>query len=160
MGIPLSLSLSFFLSLLILFHFFCNYVVIILFQFFFFLGLHLWHMEVPGLGVKLKLQQLAYTTATATRDPSSVCDLHCSFWHRWILNPLSKTRDGTHILTDTSRVHNPLSHNKNSHFSLKTFLFYFYFSIFFFLRASHCLPMQSRNDLSSRHFYFLLSDNC
>ena len=28
-----------------------------------FLGLHLWHMEVPRLGVKLELQLLAYTTA-------------------------------------------------------------------------------------------------
>ena len=39
------------------------------FAFFFFLGLHLRHMEVPRLGVKLELQLLAYTTAIATRDP-------------------------------------------------------------------------------------------
>ena len=32
----------------------------------------------------------------------------------WILNPLSEARDQTSILTDTSRVHTPLSHNKNS----------------------------------------------
>jgi len=37
--------------------------------FIFFLGLHLWHMEVPRLGVKLELQLPAYTTATATLDP-------------------------------------------------------------------------------------------
>ena len=30
------------------------------------------------------------------------------------LNPLSKTRDQTHILMDTSRVLNPLSHNGNT----------------------------------------------
>ena len=36
------------------------------FFFFFFLGPHLWHMEVPRLGVKSELQVLAYTTATAT----------------------------------------------------------------------------------------------
>ena len=29
-----------------------------------FLGLHLWHMEVPRLGVELELQQPAYATAT------------------------------------------------------------------------------------------------
>ena len=34
--------------------------------FFFFLGPHLWHMEVPRLGVKLELQLPAYTTATAS----------------------------------------------------------------------------------------------
>ena len=33
------------------------------------LGLHLWHMEIPRLGVKLELQPLAYTTATAMLDP-------------------------------------------------------------------------------------------
>ena len=37
---------------------------------FFFLGPHLWHMEVPRLGVDSELQLLAYTTAT--QDPSHV----------------------------------------------------------------------------------------
>ena len=40
------------------------------FFFFFFLGPNLRHMEVLGLGVKSELQLLAYTPATATRDPS------------------------------------------------------------------------------------------
>ena len=43
-----------------------------------FLGLHSWHMEVPGLGVKLELQLLAYATATAMWDSSHICDLHHS----------------------------------------------------------------------------------
>ena len=43
-----------------------------------FLGLYLWHVEVPRLGVKLELQLLAYTTATAMQDLSLVCDLHHS----------------------------------------------------------------------------------
>ena len=60
--------------------------------------LHLWHMEVPRLGVQLELQMPAYTTATATWDPSCVCDLHHSSPQRWILNPLSKARDWTHNL--------------------------------------------------------------
>ena len=34
----------------------------------FFLGPHLWHMEVPSLGVESELQLPAYATATATPD--------------------------------------------------------------------------------------------
>ena len=58
------------------------------FFFFCFLGLHPRHMEVPRLGVKLELQLLAYTTATATQDLSHVCDLYHSSQHCWIVNPL------------------------------------------------------------------------
>ena len=36
--------------------------------FVYFLGLHLWHVEVPRLGVELELQLPACTTATATLD--------------------------------------------------------------------------------------------
>ena len=56
-------------------------------------------MEVPGLGVKLERQ--AYPTATATLDPGGICDLCCSSWQHWILNPLSKARDRTYILMET-----------------------------------------------------------
>ena len=35
-------------------------------------------------------------------------------WQRWILNPLSKARDWTHILMDTNQVLKLLSHNRNS----------------------------------------------
>ena len=42
----------------------------------FILQLHLRHMEVPRLGVKLELQLQAYTTATATWDPSHICNPH------------------------------------------------------------------------------------
>ena len=42
---------------------------------FLFLGPHLCHMDVPGLEVKLELQQLAYATAIAMKDPSHICDL-------------------------------------------------------------------------------------
>ena len=67
-----------------------------------FLAPHLWHMDVPRLGVELELQLLAYVTATATEDPGPVCDFHRNSLQRWILNPLSKARNGTHILIDTS----------------------------------------------------------
>ena len=43
--------------------------VICHFYFFVFLGLHPQHMEVSRLGVKLELQLLARTTATAAPDP-------------------------------------------------------------------------------------------
>ena len=67
-------------------------------------GTHLWHMEVPRLGVDWELQLPAYATATATRDLSRVCNLHHSSWQRRILNPLSKARDWTSILKDTTQV--------------------------------------------------------
>ena len=55
-------------------------------------------MEVPRLGVESELQLLAYTAATATPDPSHICDICHSLWQRWILNPLSEARDQAHIL--------------------------------------------------------------
>ena len=60
---------------------------------------HPQHMEVPGLGGESELQLLAYTTVTATADPSCTCNLHRRLWQHRILNPLSEeARDGTHIL--------------------------------------------------------------
>ena len=70
-------------------------------------------MEVPRLGVELELQLLAYTTATATLDPSHVCDLHHSLQQCWILNSLSGARDQTLILMDTGQILNPLSFSEN-----------------------------------------------
>ena len=70
-----------------------------------FLGLSPRHMEVLRLGVKSELQPPAYAPATATPDPSQVCDLYHSSQQRHILNPLSGARDQTHFLMDTSRVH-------------------------------------------------------
>ena len=72
------------------------------FYYFFFLGPHVPHMEVPELGVQLELQPPAYPTATAMKDPSLVCDLHHSSRKRRILNPLSKARDPTRILMETT----------------------------------------------------------
>ena len=71
-------------------------------------------MEVPRLGVELKLQLLANTIATAKPDPSYICNPHCSFWQHQILNPLSKARDRSCILMDTMSVLNRLSNNGNS----------------------------------------------
>ena len=66
-----------------------------------------WHMEIPGLGVESELSELlslAYARATATRDPSHVCDLHHSSRQRQIVNPLSKGRDRTRDLMVPSRI--------------------------------------------------------
>ena len=84
------------------------------FFFFCFLGPHLQHMDIPRLGGKSELQLPAYTTATAMLDLSNICDLHHSSWQHQIPNPLSKDRDQTCILMDTRKVHNTLSHNRNS----------------------------------------------
>ena len=78
--------------------------LILFFSFCLFLGLHLWHMGVLRLGVESDLQLLAYITATATWDPSSNCNLHHSSRQRWIPDPLSKARDWTRILMDTSQM--------------------------------------------------------
>ena len=70
-----------------------------------FLGLHSRHVDVARLGVKLKLQLLAYATATAMPDPSHICDLYHSSWQCQILYPLNKAGDQTPILMDTSQIH-------------------------------------------------------
>ena len=71
-------------------------------------------MEVPGLGVKSELQLLAYATATIMPDLSHIWDLPHSLWQYRILNQVSKVRNQTRILMDTSWVLNPLSQNGNS----------------------------------------------
>ena len=85
-----------------------------LFIFFCSLGPHPWHMEVPRLGVEWELQPPAYTTATATPDPSHICDIHHSSQQRRVLDALSEARDRTCVLTDASWVLNLLGHHGNS----------------------------------------------
>ena len=58
-------------------------------------------MEVPRLGVESELQLSVYATATATRDPSHICDPHHSSQQHQMLNPLNKARERTHVLMDT-----------------------------------------------------------
>ena len=55
-------------------------------------------MEVPRLRVKSELQLPAYTTVTATWDPSHVSDLRHSSQQCQIPNPWSKTRNQTRVL--------------------------------------------------------------
>ena len=70
-----------------------------------FLGLHPRHMEGPMLGGQIRGTAVAYTTATATRDPSQVFDLCHSSKQCQILNLLSEVRDGTCVLMDASQIH-------------------------------------------------------
>ena len=56
-------------------------------------------------GVRSELQLLASATVTATGDPSHICSLHHRSRQCRIPDPLSKARDWTHILMDTSQVH-------------------------------------------------------
>ena len=81
------------------------YLFIYLLSFFFFSGPHLWHLEVPRLGVNRSCScQLADVTATATTDPSRVCNLHHSSQQCQILNPGSEARDQTRVLMDSSQI--------------------------------------------------------
>ena len=81
-----------------------------LIQYFFlsFLRVHLQRMEVPRLGIQLAMWLQAY--ATATGDPSRVCDLHPRNLHhssqqRQILNPLSsETSNRKCILMESSQI--------------------------------------------------------
>ena len=73
--------------------------------FFFFLEPHLWHMDIPRLGVESEIELPAYATTTAMQDPSHVCDLHHISRQCRIPDSQSQARDGTHILMDTSQIH-------------------------------------------------------
>ena len=70
-----------------------------------FLGLHLRHIEVPRLGVELELQLPAYTTATASPDPSHIYNLHHRSLQHRIPDPLNEARDWTHVLMDSFPLH-------------------------------------------------------
>ena len=61
-------------------------------------------MEVPRLGVESVLQLPAYTAVTEVPDLSFVCDLYHSLQQPQILNPVSKTRNQTHIFMDPSQI--------------------------------------------------------
>ena len=80
---------SYFVFILLLFYFIC------------FLGLHPWYMEVPRLGVKSELQLPSLHHSHSHMG----FDLHHSSWQCRIPHPLSKARDWTHIVMDTTQFH-------------------------------------------------------
>ena len=87
--LPFFLSLSFFLSFFLSFSLSLS-LSLSLFLVFFWGEPHPQHMEVPRLGVSSEPYLPAYTTGTATRDPSRVCDGHHSSRQCQILNPTSE----------------------------------------------------------------------
>ena len=81
---------------------------------FFILWLHLWHINIPRLGVESELQLPTDATATGSWDLRHICCLKCSLWQHWILNPMSKARVQACILMDTNQVCNLLNQKGNS----------------------------------------------
>ena len=61
-------------------------------------------MDVLSAYGSSQARGLIVATAITTPDLSCVCDLYHSLWQCWILNPLSKARDRTHILVVTSQI--------------------------------------------------------
>ena len=55
---------------------------------------------------QIRVAAEACAIATATLDQTHICDLYHSLRKSWILSPLRKARDQTHILIDTSLVCN------------------------------------------------------
>ena len=100
--ISLSQTVGFFVCLFGFWVFFLLFFFVFVFCF---LGLHPRRTEIPRLEIESELQLLAYTTAIAMWDLSCACDLHHSSGQSQILNLLSKARDGTHIIVDTSQAH-------------------------------------------------------
>ena len=89
-------------------------------------------------------QLLAY--ATATQDPSCVCDLHHSSQQCRILNPRSEARDQTHVLMGTSWVRYPWGTRGTPSFLFSTCMSYLYIleimplsSELFATIFSHCI---------------------
>ena len=92
----------------------CVFSFFLSFFFLSFLGPHLWHVDVPRLGVCLELQLPAYAIATATPDPSHICCLHHSSQQHQILNPLSEAKNQTRNFMVPGWICLPLSPDRNS----------------------------------------------
>ena len=93
-----STQLSFFF-----FFFFFNFRFLFLFFFFFFfLGLQLEHLEAPRLGCLIGTAAASLHHSNTRSEPHP--SLYHSSWQCGILSPLSKARDRTLGLMDTSQV--------------------------------------------------------
>ena len=93
-----------------------HFYLFLIYYFFSFYGCTHSIWKIPGQGSNWSWS-CQPIIATATPDPSHVCDLHHSSYQCRILNPPSKVRDQTRVLMDTSRILKPLSHNEYSAFS-------------------------------------------
>ena len=68
--------------------------------------------QVRSLQLPVRAAAVTYATVTITLDLNRTCDLHCTLRQGWILNPLSKSRNPTHILTETMSDSTTSSVNK------------------------------------------------
>ena len=75
--------------------------------------------EVPRPRVEPELQQLAYTTATATQELSFICNLRQSWRHAGSLTHWAKQRMEPASSHYARFLTNPLSHNRNFIFFYK-----------------------------------------
>ena len=82
-----------------------NLGMILIYLYFLFFVFCLFRAKPMAYGGSQARSQIRAAAATAMRDPGCIFDLHHSSWQHQILNPLSKARDQTHVLMDTSRVH-------------------------------------------------------
>ena len=111
-------------------------------------------MEVPRLGVESELWLPVYTTATATWDPSHLCDLHHSSQQCRIPNPPSEARDQIHTLMDINQI---------SFYCPQQELPKLFFFFFFFFRLSlndnvHTTSRMKKTQLRSK-FIILKNSN-
>ena len=72
----------------------------------------IWKFPSQGSNQSYSCWPIPTATATATWDPSCICNLHHSSQQHWILNPLRKARDRNRVM-DTNLVCYPLSHDGN-----------------------------------------------
>ena len=83
------------------------------FFFFFFLNCrNMWHMEVPGLGIKWELQLQA--SSTATPDSSHICNLCCSLRQHQILTHSVRPEIEPTASWTLCHILKPLNHNRTS----------------------------------------------
>ena len=68
--------------------------------FFFFLS----YVGHGGSQARGLIRDVAYARATATQDPSHICDVHHSSQQHRIFNPLNEARDGTRNLMVPSHI--------------------------------------------------------
>ena len=70
-----------------------------------FLGPHLWHMEVPGLGIELELQLPAYTKPQQCQIWATSATSTTAHDHTRIFNPLREAWDRTCNLMVPGQIH-------------------------------------------------------
>ena len=97
----------------------CYYQVFSL-SFFLLSGLHLWHLEIPRLGLNQSSSCLP-KPQPEQRDLSCICDPCSSSWQFGVLNPWIEATDWTHVLLDTSWVHYHWATRGTQDSSLKKF---------------------------------------